>query len=116
MRWSSCVQLNPGELRLLVTDPERGDVLKASLPAQSNHPRGLLTLLEGLALYQGEKLVTALNVEGYCPAWLGSGLFGDELWPAASPLVQFEVVHRGRRARISGLGDYESLRRIMGER
>jgi hypothetical protein len=39
-------------------------------------------------------------------------LFGDELWPAESALVRFELALRGRRrGRLSGLGDFRALRK-----
>jgi len=47
--------------------------------------------------------------------WAFVGPFGDELWPAESPLVHFEVAHRGRRApRLRGNGDFRALYRAQG--
>ena len=43
------------DLQLLVMSPE-GDVLKAKLPHRSEHPRALMTVLEGLAMWQGGQL------------------------------------------------------------
>lgn len=114
-RWASCIQVKQGKVLLLVKDPHQGDVLRASLPLQSNHPRAILTLLEGMALYQGGRLTTVLCADEGYPPWLGSGLFGDELWPAESPLVRFEVVARGHRKRLKGLGDFSSLHRVLGD-
>lgn len=113
--WSSCLQLHNNRLLLLIRDPYQGDVLKATLPPQSQHPRALLTLLEGLALYQGKRLCTAITVEPNCPNSRLPGLLGDELWPAESQLVQFDVVAPGRRERLAGLGSFKSLRRTLGE-
>jgi hypothetical protein len=66
----------------LVTGEETGDLLKAVLPMGPQHPRAMLTLLEGIALYRGERLDVAVIAGDDCPPWLGSELFGDALWPA----------------------------------
>jgi hypothetical protein len=100
------------DLKLLVTCPEQGDVLKARLDSRPCHPRALLTLLEGLSLWGGHPLCVALRVAAPCRPWPDSTLFGDELWPAESPLVRFEVVHRDRRQlRLPGVGDFRALRK-----
>ena len=115
-RWSSGLEVRRGRVQVLVKDRGQGDVLKASLPLRSHHPRALLTLLEGLALYQGGRLDAVIVAEPNCPSWHESGLFGDELWPAASPLVRFEVVAHGRREQIGGVGDFRALRRLWTQR
>jgi len=101
------------EVQLLITHPEQGDVLKTRLDPRPCHPRALLTLLEGLSLWAGHPLCVALRVDASCQPWPASTLFGDELWPAESPLVRFEVEQPvPRRARrLSGLGDFRALRR-----
>lgn len=115
-RWTSCLKIHRGMVRLLVQDPHVGDVLKASLPPQTHHPRALLTLLEGLALYQGAPLSTVISVEPSCQLSRLAGLLGDELWPSESQLVRFDIVAPGRRRRLAGLGSFEPLRRTLGER
>jgi hypothetical protein len=114
-RWSSCLQIRNQQVRLLIRDPDAGDVLKAVLPPQCHHPRALLTLLEGLALYQGGRLCTVISAEPDCLTSRLAGLLGDELWPAESQLVQFDIVVPGRRRRLSGMGKFETLRRTLGE-
>jgi hypothetical protein len=75
------------------------------------HPRALLTLLEGLSLWSGQLLQVALSVDDSCQRWPGPELLGDELWPAESQLVRFDIVRRaGRKVRLSGLGDFRQLR------
>ena len=76
-------------------------------------PIVLLTLLEGLSLWAGRPLCVALRVDERCRPWPGSTLFGDELWPAESPLVRFDLAPRASRRgrRLSGLGDFRALRR-----
>ena len=112
--WKGSVRATPREVRVLVVDPEQGDLLKARLPLGAQHPRALLTLLEGLALWRGQPLrvaVSATSAGDGRPCWSGSGLFGDELWPGESQLVRYEVGARAsRRGRLVGLGDFRSLR------
>jgi len=112
--WKGSVRATEREVRVLVVDPEQGDLLKARLPLVTQHPRALLTLLEGVALWRGQPLrvvVSATSAGDGRPCWCGSGLFGDELWPAESPLVRYEVGDRAhRQRRLVGLGDFRPLR------
>ena len=112
--WTGTVRVTTREVMVLVTGPERGDLLKARLPSMSAHPRALLTLLEGIALWQGRPLhveVNAASADAGYPCWSDSGLFGDELWPGESPLVRYEVGGRDSRRRVlRGLGDFRALR------
>jgi len=112
MRLTAQLQATKSEMRLLIMSLESGDVLKARLPLPPAHPRALLTLLEGIALWSGAPLSVAIVAEPDCPIWLGSGLFGDELWPAESSLVRYEVVGRGHPKRLRGLGDFRRLRAV----
>jgi hypothetical protein len=108
------VRVTPREVRVLVVDPQQGDLLKARLPPVAQHARALLTLLEGIALWRGQPLrvvVSATSADDGRPCWSGSGLFGDELWPGESQLVRYEVDDRAHRRRLLvGLGDFRSLR------
>jgi hypothetical protein len=112
--WKGAVRVTTREVRVLVMDPQRGDLLKARLPPAAQHPRALLTLLEGLALWRGEPLrvaVSATSADDGRPCFCGSGLFGDEMWPGESPLVRYEVGGRDSRPhRLAGLGDFRPLR------
>jgi hypothetical protein len=108
--WTTKLKVAACNVRLLVRSPEIGDLLRARLPIQPRHPRALLTMLEGLALWRGQPLRVAIAADGPCRTWFASGLFGDELWPAESQLVQFEVALRARRAgRLRGMGDFREL-------
>jgi hypothetical protein len=112
--WKGSVRATAREVRVLVVDPQQGDLLKARLPPVTQHPRALLTLLEGIALWRGQPLrvvVSATSADDGRPCWSGSGLFGDELWPGESQLVRYEVVDRAlRRRALVGLGDFRPLR------
>jgi hypothetical protein len=109
--WQSTLRITRQEARLLVR-AHRTDLLKARLDPAPRHPRALLTLLEGLSLWSGYPLLVALSVDDDCHGSPGSTLFGDELWPAESQLVQFDVVHReDHERRLEGLGDFRDVRR-----
>lgn len=110
MNWDVSVYPAHGEVRLLVTDRASCDLLKARLPQHIHHPRALLTLLEGVALWQGAPLDVAITADASCQSWRGSGLFGNELWPGESQLVRFSVVPRARPKRLAGLGSFRDLR------
>ena len=109
--WDLTLRATQGAALLLVTS-EAGDLLKARLPLSPGHPRALLTLLEGLALWRGQALRVAVSAGACSVAWAGSGLFGDELYPAESPLVRFHAVHPASRERLPGVGDFRLLRRV----
>jgi hypothetical protein len=109
--WKPVLRIVSREAMLIIRS-ETGDVLKARLPLNPSHPRALLTLLEGLALWNGAPLSVAVSADAHSMDWLGSGLFGDELFPAESQLVRFAVVHRDCRVRrLRGLGDFRAGRR-----
>lgn len=110
--WHCTLRVTQHEAKLLLSSPEEGDLLKARLSQRPCHPRALLTTLEGLSLWSGHPLRVALHVDERCPQWPNPMLLGDELWPAESALVQFELALRGRRhGRLTGLGDFRALRK-----
>jgi hypothetical protein len=109
--WKTVLRVTRREALLLVTS-ESSDLLKARLPLSPSHPRALVTLLEGLALWGGQPLPVVVSATESSEDWLGSGLFGDELLPVESQLVQFRVVAPGCRARrLRGVADFRALRR-----
>ena len=110
--WTAVLRTTAREVTLLVRSPELGDLVKARLPREARHPRVLLTMLEGVALFGGSPICVALSAAPTSAPWLESGLFGDELWPVESQLVRFIVADRGCRRRLPGLGDFRSLRGV----
>jgi hypothetical protein len=111
--WKCTLQVTRREAKLLVTEPDHGDLLKARLDPRPRHPRALLTTLEGLSLWSGKPLCVALHVDRCLPAGPSAMLFGDELWPAESALVRFEFAHRdSRQVRLTGLGDFRAMRKV----
>jgi len=107
--WKTVLRVTRHEALLLVTS-EEGDLLKARLSLSPQHPRALLTLLEGLALWGGEPLPVVVSASERSTV-IASGLFGDDLFPAESQLVRFHVAHHGCRVRLRGVADFRGLRR-----
>lgn len=112
MSWTSKLSVTPSELQLLVQNEAGDDLLKARLPARPRHPRALLTMLEGLALWSGSPLCAVICADESVQIGCALGLFGGgELWPAESQLVRFDVAAPGNRRRLRGMGDFRALRR-----
>lgn len=110
--WNTKLLLDRTHLKVLIED-QQGDLLKARLPINAQHPRALLTLLEGLALWAGAPVCAATCVPGQWDASLAVGLFGNALAPAESALVRFDFVEtptrRRRLRRLQGVGDFRQL-------
>lgn len=112
--WSTTLRIDK-DLKLLVTSPEGDDLIKARLPIRPPHPRALLTMLEGIALFSGEPLYAVISAGAHRDAWLDSEQWCGELWPTESPLVQFDFALPPPRvrARLRGVGDFRDLRRQL---
>jgi hypothetical protein len=114
-RWKTTVKPCPHAVRLLMTDPDRNEVVKAALPPSPEHPRALLTLLEGLALWTGHPLTAAISVGPAEEMRCAGALFGEGLVPIDSALVRFDIVEPARRRRtLPGVGDFRQLRLLHG--
>src|SRR5271168_2066810 len=74
--WPTMLRIGGKELKLLVMSPEGDDLLKARLPVRPPHPRALLTLLEGVALWSGEPVLAVISAGAHRDAWLGSEEWG----------------------------------------
>src|SRR5512143_1533431 len=109
--WTETLRVTGSETSLLLEDEELGDLLKARLPMPPRHPRALLTLLEGAALWRGQPMRVVLSADDGSAPWFGSSLFGDEVWPGESQLVSFAIAAPGRRRRLLGVGDFRPMRR-----
>lgn len=113
-RWKIAVEPTATNTKLLMTDPDGNELLKAALPSTPNHPRALLTLLEGLALWAGQPLTAAISAGPALPRHVDSALFGADLFPCDSVLVHYEVVEcRRRRQTLRGVGDFRQLRLVQ---
>jgi len=111
-RLKTVVEVTTRHAKLLSLDQEGHEVLKAVLPSRPDHPRALLTLLEGLALWSGHPLTAAIYVGPKSGPRIDSVLFGGALWPSDSALVRYDLVE-GRRKTLTGLGDFRQLRRLQ---
>jgi hypothetical protein len=114
-QWPTTIRLGQ-DLRLLVTDPQGKDQIKARLPLRPNHPRALLTLLEGVALYSGDPIYAVISAGSRPDDWLGCETWVDDLWPTESALVQFDFLAprpAGPGRTLRGVGDFRSVRRQL---
>ena len=109
-RWPTTLRIGREELKLRVTSPQGDDLLKARFPVLTSHPRALLTLLEGVALWSGEPLHAAISASAQRDDWLCLEEWGDECWPPESPLVHFDFAIPPRICRI---GDLRGVRRSL---
>ena len=110
--WTTKMAVEASSVSVLATAGPGADVLKARLPRDPQHPRALLTMLEGLALWSGHPLRVVLSAARTCDGFGWAGLFGDELYPGESQLVRFELASPGRRVALRGLGDFRPLRTL----
>jgi hypothetical protein len=105
------------ETRVLATDGVKETLLKARLAVDPSHPRALPTLLEAVALWQGQKVHAALIADSVAGA-SGSSLLHDCFAIfEPTPLFQLEMVDgcqsRRRCKAITGLGDFRDLRQLL---
>ena len=114
--WRVTLEVKPQSIKVLVTEPEGDEVLKAVFSGYPGHPRALLTLLEGVALWSGSALCAAISAEHPVSHSLGLGSFGDlDTWPEQSALVSFVFVDPTRPRRRIGRISFQTLRRIADE-
>lgn len=90
-------------------------ILKARLSREPSHPRALSTLIEAIALWQGDRVHAAFAADesgGSCESTMVR-----EALEGGGPLYTIAVVPRaGRRRRhrdISGVGDFGDLRQLV---
>jgi hypothetical protein len=106
--WNLRLHLTPRTLKILAEDP-LGDVLRARLPSRPGHPRALLTLLEGLALWSGGPLIAVISAAGKLDSSFDRDLFGAGFYPPENDLIRYQTLPvRGHR-QIEGLGDFRAL-------
>jgi hypothetical protein len=113
-QWPTTLRIDK-DLKLLVTSPEGDDLIKARLPIRPQHPRALLTLLEGVALFSGEPLYVVMSVGDEVECWVGVEHWSELLWPTESPLVQFDFATPPAHPRrtLRGVGDFRTVRRQL---
>lgn len=77
--WPTTLRIGGGELRLLVMSPHGDDLLKARLPVRTRHPRALLTLLEGVALWSGQPVRAVISAGAPRADGLDAEPWGNDL-------------------------------------
>jgi len=117
--WMVTVRCMSAEANVQVTDAWTGrDLLEARLPAGPCHPRALMTLCEGLALWHGLPLCVAVSADADAQRCFEQIFYGDGLVEPRSPLVTLEPrpprQPRARRGRAPG--DLRKLRLAEDDR
>lgn len=117
--WTVRVRCTNRDTKLLVTE-DGDDLLKARLSTTPGHPRALVTLCEGLALWHGAPLRVAVSADDGARACIERILYAGDLLEPRSPLVVLEHQRPRPRARQRlhgrGLGDFRQLRLVEDER
>jgi hypothetical protein len=88
--WPTTAIIAGPDLKLLVTNALGEDLIKARLPRRPPHPRALVTLLEGVALWSGEPLGVVISAADPRDDWFGSEAWHEAVWPNESPLVRLD--------------------------
>lgn len=114
-RWPTTAVISGSELKLLVTSGTGEDLIKARLPRRPPHPRALVTMLEGVALWSGEPLGVVISATDPLDSEFGSDAWHDAVWPVESALVRldYEAGYSRRSQRIQGVGDFREVRRQL---
>ncbi len=103
--WSAKVRLRLVRLEVTVRGPE-GALMRASLPPVPAQPRALVSLLEGLALWQGAPLQTAVFADeraDWC-GLMGLGLHTGTAEDLPSPRIDAPEANLWRPRRRSPRG------------
>jgi len=91
-------------------------ILKARLAGDPRHPRALATLLEAIALWQGQPVRAALCADARGLSYdsnLCREAFSDDGGPLYSVVWVPAGAHRPRRHRLDGLGSFRDLERLV---
>jgi hypothetical protein len=93
-------------------------ILKAQLSKDPQHPRALATLLEAVALWQGQPVRAALCADAgglSCDSNICREAFLDDGGALYSLVWVPAGAHRQRRHRLHGLGNFQDLERLVLE-
>jgi hypothetical protein len=107
--WAVSVRCTSRETKLLVTELGN-DLLKARLDPHPRHPRALMTLCEGLALWHGSPLRVAVSAADDAMDCFERIFYGGDLVEPISALVLLEAHLRRERRHGLGLGDFRAMR------
>jgi hypothetical protein len=103
--------------RVIAMAGPQNTILKAQLAAEPKHPRALRTLLEAVALWQGQPVRAALCADAQGVSF-DSNLYREAFLDDGGALytvawVHGEAARRRRRSSIQGLGDFRDLERLV---
>lgn len=93
-------------------------ILKAQLAKDPLHPRALATLLEAVALWQGQPVRAALCADAgglSCDSNICREAFLEDGGALFSLVWVPAGAHRRRRQRLHGLGNFQDLERLVLE-
>ena len=93
-------------------------ILKAQLAGDPKHPRALATLLEAIALWQGQPVRAALCADAQglsCGSNIYREAFSDDGGALYSVVWARASVPRRRRDHLHGLGRFHDLERLVIE-
>ena len=115
--WTATLQIGHDTLKVSVRNPDGEGVLRAEFSDHPAHPNALLTLLQGVALWNGTPLCAAIFVEHVVSPSLGLGGWDNpELWPTESALVSLRFVDcRHRPRRLEAAEDLRVQHRVDGQ-
>jgi hypothetical protein len=91
-------------------------ILKAHLAGEPKHPRALATLLEAIALWQGQPVRAALCADARgrsCDSNLYREAFSDAGGALYSVVWVPAFEHHRRRHRLDGVGNFRDLERLV---
>lgn len=103
-------------MRVVAMSGPSDTILKATLARDPKHPRAIATLLEAIALWEGQPVRAALCAEPggiTCDSDICREAFLDDGGALFSVLWVPAGVHRRRRDRIQGLGNFRALERLV---
>jgi hypothetical protein len=97
--WQVTVRCTSRETKLVVNEWE-SELLKARLTSAPAHPRALVTLCEGLALWHGMPLFVAASADADARDCFERVFYGGDLLAPSSPLVVLEDRRRSESRRL----------------
>jgi hypothetical protein len=106
----------PSTTRVIAMAGPSDTILKAQLARDPKHPRALATLLEAIALWQGQPVRAALCADAQglsCDSNICREAFSDDGGALYSVVWVPAGVHHRRRHRLEGLGNFRDLERLV---
>lgn len=102
--------------RVIAMSGASDTILKAQLAKDPKHPRALATLLEAVALWQGQPVRAALCADAQglsCDSNICREAFLDDGGALYSVVWVPAGAHRRRAHRLHGLGNFRDLERLV---